>query len=194
MILEGTTNITGGITTSTFPSIPDVPVSSFLLDLPMGPNSALASAGNLCSKALIMPTTITAQSGTQIKQNTIINVADCPFGSFRHKIRILHRKIVGHTLILTVQSLEAGRITGRRKGPADGTSNSPQTGDRNIEAPAHARREEGPAWQGAKASPADAARTRHAEAAAQGRIEFFRRQQGRRSSADMERGLSSAQG
>jgi hypothetical protein len=111
VILEGTTNIKGGITTSTFPSIPDVPVSSFVLDLPMGPNSALASAGNLCSHALIMPTTITAQSGAQVKQNTIIDVPDCPFGSFAHKIRILHHKIVGHTLILTVQSLEAGRIT-----------------------------------------------------------------------------------
>jgi hypothetical protein len=111
VILEGTTNIKGGITTSTFPSIPDVPVSSFVLDLPMGPNSALASAGNRCSKALIMPTTITAQSGAQIKQNTIINVPDCPFGSFAHKIRILHRKISGHTLILKVQSLEAGRLT-----------------------------------------------------------------------------------
>jgi hypothetical protein len=111
VILEGNTNIKSDITTSTFASIPDVPVSSFVLDLPMGPNSALAAAGNLCSHALIMPTTITAQSGAQIKQSTIISVAGCPFGSFRHKIRILHRKIVGHTLILTVQSLEAGRIT-----------------------------------------------------------------------------------
>jgi hypothetical protein len=111
VILEGTTSIKAGITTSTFASIPDVPVSSFVLDLPTGPNSALAANGNLCSHALIMPTTITAQSGAQIKQSTIISVASCPFGSFRHKIRILHRKIVGHTLILTVQTLEAGRIT-----------------------------------------------------------------------------------
>jgi hypothetical protein len=130
VILEGTTNIKGGITTSTFPSIPDVPVSSFVLDLPMGPNSALASAGNLCSKALIMPTTITAQSGAQIKQNTIINVPDCPFGSFAHKIRILHRKIVGHTLVLTVQSLEAGRITaagGKDLGTGHRTVRKPAT-------------------------------------------------------------------
>ena len=111
VILEGNTNIHAGVTTSTFASIPDVPVSSFALDLPTGPNSALAASGNLCSHALIMPTTITAQSGAQIRQSTIISVTGCPFGSFRHKIRVLHRKIVGHTLILTVQTLEAGRIT-----------------------------------------------------------------------------------
>ena len=111
VILEGNTNIHAGITTSTFASIPDVPVSSFVLDLPTGPNSALAAGGNLCSHALIMPTTITAQSGAQIKRSTTISVAGCPFGSFRHKIRVLHRKIVRHTLILTVQTLEAGRIT-----------------------------------------------------------------------------------
>ncbi len=111
VILEGSTNIHAGITTSTFASIPDVPVSSFVLDLPTGPNSVLAANGNLCSHALIIPTTITAQSGAQTKQSTIVSVAGCPFGSFRHKIRILHSKIAGHTLILTVQTLEAGRIT-----------------------------------------------------------------------------------
>jgi hypothetical protein len=58
-----------------------------------------------------MPTTITAQSSAQIKQNTEISVPDCPFGSFRHKIRILHRKIKGHTLVLKVQTLVAGRVS-----------------------------------------------------------------------------------
>ena len=111
VILKGNTSIKAGVTTSTFATIPDVPVSSFALDLPTGPNSVLAANGSLCSRALIVPTTITAQSGAQIKQKTIVSVAGCPFGSFRHKIRILHRKVVGHTLILTVQTLQAGRIT-----------------------------------------------------------------------------------
>ena len=77
VILEGNTNIKGGVTTSSFTSIPDVPVSSFVLDLPTGPNSALAANGSLCAHALIMPTTITAQSGAQVKQNTEISVAGC---------------------------------------------------------------------------------------------------------------------
>jgi hypothetical protein len=111
VILEGNTNIKGGVTTSSFTSIPDVPVSSFVLDLPTGPNSALAANGSLCTHALIMPTTITAQSGAQVKQNTEISVAGCPFGSYRHKLRILHRKIVRHTLVLKIQTLVAGRVS-----------------------------------------------------------------------------------
>ena len=64
VILNGNTQIKNGITTSTFGSIPDVPVTSFVLDLPQGPNSALTVNGKeFCTQTLIMPTTITAQSG-----------------------------------------------------------------------------------------------------------------------------------
>ena len=37
VILNGNTQIKNGVTTSTFGSIPDVPVTSFVLDLPQGP-------------------------------------------------------------------------------------------------------------------------------------------------------------
>jgi hypothetical protein len=103
VILEGTTDIKKGITTSTFASVPDVPVSSFALTLPTGPHSALAAYGNLCAKALYMPTVITAQNGAQVKQNTRIDVAGCG-------VRIIRRKMVGHTLLLTVQTPSAGRV------------------------------------------------------------------------------------
>jgi hypothetical protein len=116
IVLEGETKIKDGITTSTFPSIPDVPISSFALDLPTGPDSVLGAYGNLCSRALVMPTTITAQSGAQLSQNTILAVSGCPFGSFRHKVRILHRKIQGDVLFLTVQALQAGAITASGRG------------------------------------------------------------------------------
>jgi hypothetical protein len=108
VILESTTDIKKGITTSTFASIPDVPVSSFALTLPTGPHSALAAYGNLCSHPLIMPTVITAQNGAQFKQATRIAVAGCG-------IRIVRRKVVGHSLVLTVQTPAAGRVivTGR---------------------------------------------------------------------------------
>ncbi|HEY4427689.1 MAG TPA: hypothetical protein VGN08_05755 [Solirubrobacteraceae bacterium] len=104
VILEGTTDIKKGITTSTFASVPDVPVSSFSLTLPQGPHSALAAFGNLCAHSLIMPTVITAQSGAQFKQATKMSVAGCG-------IRILRRKVVGHTLLITVRTPGAGRIT-----------------------------------------------------------------------------------
>ncbi len=90
VILEGNTNIKKGITTSTFASVPDVPVSKFELNLPTGPNSALGNFGGLCSKPLYMPTTITAQSGTVIKQNTRLSIGSC-------KIKLLSTKVRGHT-------------------------------------------------------------------------------------------------
>ena len=69
--LDGETFINkAGITSSTFRSIPDVPVSTFELKLPQGPNSALAANGNLCTSALKMPTAFTAQNGMVIRQST----------------------------------------------------------------------------------------------------------------------------
>jgi len=62
IILVGNTDIKNGITTTTFASSPDVPVSSFVLKLPTGPHSALAANGNLCASKLVLPTTITART------------------------------------------------------------------------------------------------------------------------------------
>ena len=109
VILVGNTNIKKGITTSNFAAIPDVPVTSFALTLPMGPHSALAGYGNLCAHPLLMPTIITAQNGAQVKQSTRIAVAGCG-------IRIVRRKVAGHRLILTVETLAAGRVIVAGKG------------------------------------------------------------------------------
>jgi hypothetical protein len=77
--LIGSTFISrGGITNSTFRNIPDVPVGSFELYLPQGPDSALAANGNLCTSRLAMPTAFTAQDGAQLKQNTQIKITGCP--------------------------------------------------------------------------------------------------------------------
>jgi hypothetical protein len=77
--LKGNTFISKGITSSTFATVPDVPVSSFELYLPQGKQSALSANGDLCkSKAkLVMPTEFVAQNGRRIKQRTKIAVSDC---------------------------------------------------------------------------------------------------------------------
>ena len=83
--LTGAINIRGVITSSTFATVPDAPVSSFELKLPEGPHSALTTAflsakakHSLCGSKLTMPTTIRGQNGAQIKQSTKITVTGCP--------------------------------------------------------------------------------------------------------------------
>jgi hypothetical protein len=110
-ILVGNTDIKKGITTTTFASTPDVPVSSITVNLPVGAHSALTANGNLCANKLVMPTTITGQNGTVVTQNTTIGVANCG-------VRIVGHKAVGNTLFLTVQTFAPGRVSGKGGGLA----------------------------------------------------------------------------
>jgi hypothetical protein len=77
--LVGATFISkAGITSSTFKTVPDVPISSFEIYLPEGPHSALAANGNLCKSTLAMPTAFLAQNGAEIHETTKIKVTGCP--------------------------------------------------------------------------------------------------------------------
>ncbi|MFI4977643.1 MAG: hypothetical protein ACHQC8_03030 [Solirubrobacterales bacterium] len=105
VILVGHTEIKNGITTTEFATTPDVPVSSITVNLPIGGHSALAANGNLCTNPLVMPTTITGQNGFQVKQNTKMKVKGCG-------VMIVGRKVIGNTAYITVQTFEAGRISG----------------------------------------------------------------------------------
>ena len=116
VILVGKTKITlHGIISTTFASLPDVPIRSFSLSLPTGSNSVLAAIGNLCAKPLLMPTTITAQSGKQIARNSAISVAGCTHGTrarARHRrlFRIISARFAGQHLLLKVHTSLAGRL------------------------------------------------------------------------------------
>ncbi|HWY18773.1 MAG TPA: hypothetical protein VNY27_08700 [Solirubrobacteraceae bacterium] len=79
--LTGSTFISkAGVTSTTFKTVPDVPINSFELYLPEGPNSALAANTNLCAAAgqLKMPNEFIAHNGAVLKQTTTIAVTGCP--------------------------------------------------------------------------------------------------------------------
>jgi hypothetical protein len=89
--LHGETFISkSGITSSTFRQVPDVPIGTFELKLPQGPDSALAANGNLCASTLKMPTAFTAQNGAVIHQSTPITVTGC--AKKKTKKTIKHKK------------------------------------------------------------------------------------------------------
>jgi hypothetical protein len=68
-----------GITSSTFKTVPDVPVGTFELYLPQGRYHALAANANLCKmrSKLLMPTEFVAHNGVVLKQSTKIAVSGC---------------------------------------------------------------------------------------------------------------------
>jgi len=87
--LVGTTFISkAGITSTTFKTVPDVPVGTFELKLPEGRYSALAANGNLCLSKLAMPTAFVAQDGTEIHESTPIAVSGCS----KHKAKTNTKK------------------------------------------------------------------------------------------------------
>jgi hypothetical protein len=82
--LHGETFISpAGITSSTFRTIPDVPIGTFELKLPQGPDSALAANGDLCTSKLVMPTIFVGANGVSLKQSTPITATGCP----KHKAK-----------------------------------------------------------------------------------------------------------
>ncbi len=96
--LHGETFISSkGVTSSTFAAIPDVPVGSFELTLPQGPDSALSANGNLCKSKLVMPTEFLAQNGALIKTSTKIAVSGCPNAKKVHHHHKQKKRRTGHT-------------------------------------------------------------------------------------------------
>jgi hypothetical protein len=96
--LTGSIDIKHNVTSSTFASVPDAPISGFTLALPEGPHSGLAAVvpakakGSLCGQSLTMPTTIIGQNGAVVKQTTKIAVTGCPRPKAKKKATTRHTR------------------------------------------------------------------------------------------------------
>ena len=115
--LSGTITFTPAGLTSAFNSVPDAPITSFVLDLPTGPHSALSSPTGVCSGPLTMPTTIVGQNGATITSATPIQVTGCPAVSHRGlKLKIVRSHVKKSVVTLVVKAPRAGTLTVRGKG------------------------------------------------------------------------------
>jgi hypothetical protein len=94
------------VTSSTFRTVPDVPVNSFELYLPQGRNSALAATGDLCSQALYLPVTFTAQNGAILEEKPKISVSGC-----KPQIQIQSHVVHGGIATIATRVPSAGRLT-----------------------------------------------------------------------------------
>ncbi len=74
--LSGTIALGKGIT-STFATVPDVPITSFTLTLPATPNPALAANTDLCSVPLPFDATILGQNGKQVGVKSTVGIPGC---------------------------------------------------------------------------------------------------------------------
>jgi len=105
VILDGQTDIVKGVTKTTFNALPDSPVSTFELNLPEGPHSALGANVNVCTTPLNLPTTLTGQNGAVIKQTTHVAVTGCP-----PTVSITKTKLSGNALLVTVKTSAKGTV------------------------------------------------------------------------------------
>ncbi len=109
ILLNGSTNISNGITTSDFKTAPDAPISAFELKLPEGPYSALSANTLLCSHRLEMPTLLVGQNGVRRTQTTLIGVTGCQ--PPKPTVRIAKAALHGARLLVTVGASSPGVLT-----------------------------------------------------------------------------------
>jgi hypothetical protein len=95
--LTGNINIAHSITSASFNTVPDAPISSFVMVLPEGPHSGLSpnlpksAKYSMCGQTLTMPTSLTGQNGAVVKQTTKVSVTGCPKAKKKAKAKKKHR-------------------------------------------------------------------------------------------------------
>jgi hypothetical protein len=106
--LSGTFNLGNGIT-STFATVPDVPITSFTINLPAGLHSALAASSDLCSGTLPFTAAILGQNGKTANIKSAASVAGCG-------VQITKASVKKRTTTFTVRIPAAGAVTLSGKG------------------------------------------------------------------------------
>jgi hypothetical protein len=87
LVLDGKTDIKKGITSSEFNTVPDAPVSTFVVTLPAGPHSAFTGHGDLCkpvktvTKKVLVAKRVKRAHGKgtrviKVRKTVTVNVAD----------------------------------------------------------------------------------------------------------------------
>jgi hypothetical protein len=110
VVLVGHTRISRkDVISTTFASLPDVPISSVAVRLPVGPHSILAANGSLCAHPLRAPVKLLAQSGATLKRNIAVTVTGCPLAIIAHRTSGRHATVA-------VRVPGAGRIRLRGRG------------------------------------------------------------------------------
>jgi hypothetical protein len=116
-----------GITSSTFPAVPDQPVTSFELTLAQGQYSALAANGNLCKSKLVMPTAFVAQNGVVIHRSTPISVTGC-----KPTVTILRHSAKGSTASIMASVPSAGKLVATGNGLVGATAKLAKAGNATV--------------------------------------------------------------
>lgn len=128
-ILVGNTKITKGITSTNFAALPDVPITGFTLDLPVGPHSALAASGSLCT------TTKVVHSQKRVTHRV--------HGRLKHLLTTTSKHaIVPLALVMpTVITAQSGAVV--RQGTNIAVAGCPKQGTRAYHAKKHKKKKRG---------------------------------------------------
>jgi len=108
--LRAQTSVSGGKLVTTFPTIPDAPVSKFTLNINGGKKGLLVVTGrglNICQKKQVGNANFGAQSGKTTSGNMTFST---PCGKAA-KLRVVSKKMTADALTLKVQTSERGKLT-----------------------------------------------------------------------------------
>jgi hypothetical protein len=126
--LDGETFISSkSITSSTFPAVPDVPVTRFDLMLPTGPHSVLGGNGNFCTTPLKMPTRIKGQNGALVEQGTKVKVTGC-----KPAITVVRKKVNGSHATIVANVPMAGKLVASGDGVSRGATTLSKAGNATV--------------------------------------------------------------